>query len=1466
AVVHTTTEQRLAKKNELKAKGTLLMAFPNKHQLKFNTHKDDKSLMEEIEKSTNESVSTIASVFAASTKVLVSTLPNVDNLSDDVLYLFFASQSNSPQLENDDLKQMDADDLEKMDLKWWNATTAIAGVILQGSAGQLRIPGIQTLKGGMFQDNALVEFRKKFKKDEQERDELKLTLEKFKTSSKNLMFNYDELISSKSHVSMPTSPVHDRYKSGKGYHAVPPPYIGTFMPSKPDLVLHDAPTASETVLTAFNVEPYNTKPHKGLSQSNRPSSLIIEDWVFNSEDESEGYLLSQLRILPQTLRMTFQSLEVIDIAGIERLVLFYKSLTHLIKDCDYYEKKMVQKPVWKHAMRINHQNSTRMTHPHSKKHVVPTTVLTRSRLVPLTATRPIPTAIPQTNVQHQRPTKHGVNKAYSPIRRPINHRPSPKTSNFLKELLLLSQNRVLRENNMYNDDLKNIVPLGDLTCLLAKATLDESNHWIKREFSITRTPQQNGIAERKNRTLIKAVRTMLADSLLPILFGAETVNTACYVQNRKKFDGKANEGFLVRYSVSSKAFKVFNSRTRIVQETLHINFLENVPNVVESRPKLLFDIDTLTQSMNYHQVVIRNQPNHNAGIQENLNTGTGVKKTTSIQQYVILTLWSNGSKDPQNTDAVVPLMIRSLSLNTNSVNAASTPVTAVRPNSTNNTNSFSIASLANIVVSPNFEIYGKSSFVDPSQYPDDPNMAALEDITYSDEEEDVGAEVDFSNLETSIIGHTQEEGIDYEVVFALVAKIEAIRLFLAYASFMGFMIYVDDIIFGSTNKDLYRAFEKLMKDKFQMSLIASTPIDTEKPLLKDPNGEDVDIHTYRSVIGLLMYLTSLRLDIMFVVCACARFQVTPKALHLHAVKRIFRYLKFKPHLGLWYPKDSPFNLVAYSDSDYARASLDKKSMTGAIASCYAQVLWIQNQLLDYRQIINVVSLMLMLFGLTIDDVYLMLLRHKTSVLIKKANNVVRLQARIDRKKVIIREDTIRQALRLDDVDSVDCLPNEEIFAELARMGYEKPSTKMDSPLFDCMLVPQQAQDVKDAAEDKNDDNEVSAKPTPPSPTPATSPPSPQQEHIPSPPQAKTAQPSSPPPTTSFIKRLEKKSQFKTLGLKILRKVGTVQRVESLADIGRLLESQEKVYHLDIEHAKKVLSIQDNDEAKPAKVEEVIEVVTAAKLMTEVVTTAANTIAAAQVPKASAPRKRRGVVIQDPKETATASVIVHSEVKSKDKGKGILIEDPKPVKRQAQIKQDEAFARQLEAELNVNINWNDVVDQIKRKEKQDNTVMRYQALMRNPMTEAQERKNIMEYLKNMAGFKMDFFKDKREREITEQEERSKRKDLSPEQRATKKHRIDEDEEELKRHLQIVINDDDVFIEATPIALKNLEERLNNGEGPSQRRDNGGHNGANIGGTHGRLTKIEFLKFDCKDVLSWLYRVSNFFDMDNIVEDE
>ncbi|GKF24061.1 hypothetical protein Tco_0076383 [Tanacetum coccineum] len=184
----------------------------------------------------------------------------------------------------------------------------------------------------------------------------------------------------------------------------------------------------------------------------------------------------------------------------------------------------------------------------------------------------------------------------------------------------------------------------------------------------------------------------------------------------------------------------------------------------------------------------------------------------------------------------------------------------------------------------------------------------------------------------------------------------------------------DDGIF--INQDKYVA-DILKKFDFATVKTASTLIETNKALLKDEEADDVDVHLYRSMIRSLMYLTTSRPDIMFAVCACARFQVTPKVSHLYAVKRIFRYLKGQPKLGLWYPKDSPFDLEAFSDSDYAGASLDRKSTTGGCqflskrliswqckkktivanstteakyvtaANFCRQVLWIQNQMLDY---------------------------------------------------------------------------------------------------------------------------------------------------------------------------------------------------------------------------------------------------------------------------------------------------------------------------------------------------------------------------------------------------------------------------------------------------------------------------------------------------------------------------------------
>ncbi|GKC83125.1 putative ribonuclease H-like domain-containing protein [Tanacetum coccineum] len=208
---------------------------------------------------------------------------------------------------------------------------------------------------------------------------------------------------------------------------------------------------------------------------------------------------------------------------------------------------------------------------------------------------------------------------------------------------------------------------------------------IKSEFSIARTPQQNDVAERRNRTLIEAARTMLADSMLPTTFWVEAVNTACYVQNRVlvvkphnktpcelyrgrtpaisfirsfgchvtilntldylgKFDGKLDERFFVGYSLNSKAFRVYNIRTRKIEENLHIRFLEDKPIIAGDGPKWLFDIDVLTISMNYMPVVAGTNSNDFVGTEESIGTGHSSKETGSSQDNILMPI-DDGNKD-----------------------------------------------------------------------------------------------------------------------------------------------------------------------------------------------------------------------------------------------------------------------------------------------------------------------------------------------------------------------------------------------------------------------------------------------------------------------------------------------------------------------------------------------------------------------------------------------------------------------------------------------------------------------------------------------------------------------------------------------------------------------------------------------------------------------------------------------------
>ncbi|GJW59908.1 putative ribonuclease H-like domain-containing protein [Tanacetum coccineum] len=806
--------------------------------------------------------------------------------------------------------------------------------------------------------------------------------------------------------------------------------------------------------------------------------------------------------------------------------------------------------------------------------------------------------------------------------------------------------KIPRKDNMYSFYLKNIVPSKGLTCLFGNATNDESKLWHWRLGHINfktmnklvkgnlvrglplkifendhtcvacqKGKQHKGTSERKNKSLIETARTTLADSLLPIPFWAEAVNTACYVQNRVlvtkphnktpyelligrtsiisfmrpfgclvtilntldhlgKFDGKADEGFLVGYSINSKAFRVFNSRTRKVEENLHVNFLENKPNVVGNGPEWLFDIDSLTNTMNYLPVSAGNRTNGN-GAESSPKDDAGKKnevKDPAKEGDM------NGPGEATNTNSTNRLNTVSLPVNTVSLSFTTEDPEKARAQR----NEFESLLGQNKDDNNAYKVFTPVNAATPSNgdYPIDPLILDLEDTAnlqdtgifgHAYDDEDVGAEADINKLETTMSvspipttrihkdhpkaqiigevhstvqtrrmakqsesglitfinnqrrtnhkdfqnclfacflsqmepkkitqalddeswveaiqeellqfkllnvwtlvdlphgkkaigtkwvfrnkkdqrgivvrnkamllaqGYRQKEVVDYDEVFAPVARIEAIRLFFAYASFIDFTVYQMDVksvfLYGIIEEEVYvnqppgfvnleflnrvykmekalyglhqapRAWYEtlstyllengfrrgiidktlfinkikndillveqrkdgilLSQDKYVYDILkkfafssvktASTPMETHKPLSKDADRTDVDVHLYRSMIRSLMYLTSSRPDIMFVVWSTT--------------------------LGLWYPKDLPVDLIAYSDNNYAGASLDRKSTTGGCqflgcrliswqckkqtivanstteaeyivaSNCCGQILWLQNQLLDYE--------------------------------------------------------------------------------------------------------------------------------------------------------------------------------------------------------------------------------------------------------------------------------------------------------------------------------------------------------------------------------------------------------------------------------------------------------------------------------------------------------------------------------------
>nr|GEZ05906.1 ribonuclease H-like domain-containing protein [Tanacetum cinerariifolium] len=576
----TTAEQRLTRKNKLKAHGTLLMALPDKHQLKFNTHKDANTLIEAIEKrvggNTENKKGNKTDLEEQSLDDLFNSLKIYEaerkgrNLGENgptsmgfdmskVEYYncnrkgHFARECRSPK----DTRRNDAAEPQRRNVPVETSTSnalvsqcdgvgsydwsfqaeeeptnyalmafssssssSINEVVFCSKActkayGTLQYhydkltadyrksqfdvisyqTGLESVEARLLvyqqnesvfeeyikllklevqlRDNTLVVLIQNLKKAEQERDDLKLKLEKFQTSSKNLnellasqtndktdlgynsqvftraMFDCDDYLTSESDESLSPSPIYDRYQSGNGYHVVPPPYIGKCMPLKPDLVFNNAPNDVETNHPTFNVKLSPTKPDNDLSHTHRPPAPIIEDWVSDLEDKSKTKTPHNVSSFVQPTeqvkspRPSAQHVETsIPPANYKTSIpkptrngkcrnrkacFVCKSLDHLTKDCDYHDKKMAQTTARNHAKRGTHKQYAQMTLPNPQRHVVPAAVLTQSKLVPITAARPVTTTVSKINVNRPRQAKTVVTKPNSLPRRQINRKMGMET-------------------------------------------------------------------------------------------------------------------------------------------------------------------------------------------------------------------------------------------------------------------------------------------------------------------------------------------------------------------------------------------------------------------------------------------------------------------------------------------------------------------------------------------------------------------------------------------------------------------------------------------------------------------------------------------------------------------------------------------------------------------------------------------------------------------------------------------------------------------------------------------------------------------------------------------------------------------------------------------------------------------------------------------------------------------------------
>nr|GEW32941.1 putative ribonuclease H-like domain-containing protein [Tanacetum cinerariifolium] len=565
-ITPATAEEKAQIKLKLKARSTLFMGILNEHQLKLNSIKDAKCQSEVLKKSvTKRNTHTIMwrnkpeidtlrlddlynnlKIYEPEVKGTSSLTTNIQ----DVAFVSSNSTSNTNGVVNTahgvttastqttaDLQQIHPDDLEEIDLRWQMAMlTMRARRILKNTGRKFSMNGNETI--GF--DKSKVECYNYHKRGH---------FAKECRASRSQDTKHKE--STRRTVPIET-PASSALVSCLGYNAIPPPYTRKCLPPKPNLsgleeFVNESKVSEPTVKKPIveTSEPKVSADKPKVEKKNF-GPLLIEDWISDSVDEVE----SKPKIEKKNVKPSFAKIKFVK--SKEQVKSLRKTVKQIMKKLmeDMLPLEVILKEGKLQAETVLHVKRENNTEPLKMYCLVVTDDYSRFTWVFFLASK-------------------------------------DKTSASLKTFIIRIENlvdhnvKVIRCDN--GTEFKN----------------REMNKFcemkgIMRQYSVARTPQQNGIAERRNRTLIEAARTMLADLKLPTTFWAEAVNTACYVQNRVK------------------AFRVFNNRTRIVEENLHIRFSENTPNIVGSGPNWLFDIDALTKLMDYKPVVAENQSNGNA--------------------------------------------------------------------------------------------------------------------------------------------------------------------------------------------------------------------------------------------------------------------------------------------------------------------------------------------------------------------------------------------------------------------------------------------------------------------------------------------------------------------------------------------------------------------------------------------------------------------------------------------------------------------------------------------------------------------------------------------------------------------------------------------------------------------------------------------------------------------------------------